>query len=168
MFKTEAGGGVNFTGIRSNTDPAVQAQMSYEAFVDYEGVRFPFPVEMIPTDGMELSPFTVYAVSTNLKMAPSTSSSASTASRVVPATSETMDRCSPGPRNLFISEDFPTLGRPNKATLILGIASCASSCSICCLRSSMALSTAGKTASKTSATPYPWIAEHGRGSPRPA
>ena len=42
-----------------------------------------------------------------------------------------------------------------------GIASWASSCSICCLRSSMALSTAGRTASKTSATPYPWIAEHG-------
>ena len=33
--------------------------------------------------------------------------------------------------------------------LILGIASWASSCSICCLRSSMALSTAGRTASKT-------------------
>ncbi len=67
MFKTAEGGHVTFTGIRSNTDPGVQAQMSYEAFVDYEGVRFPFPVEMIPEDGMVLSPFKVYAVSTNLK-----------------------------------------------------------------------------------------------------
>ncbi len=67
MFKTEDGGKVTFTGIRSNKDPQVQAQMTYEAFVDYEGVRFPFPVEMIPTDGMELSPFTVYAVSKNLQ-----------------------------------------------------------------------------------------------------
>jgi hypothetical protein len=67
MFKTEDGGGVIFKGIRSNTDPAVQAQMSYEAFVDYEGVRFPFPIEMIPSDGMVLKPFTVFPISRNLE-----------------------------------------------------------------------------------------------------
>ena len=66
MFKTEAEGKVTFTGIRSNVDPAIQAKMTYEAFVDYEGVRFPFPVETVPTDGMVLSPFTVYSVSQNL------------------------------------------------------------------------------------------------------
>jgi hypothetical protein len=66
MFKTEEGGQVTFKGIRSNVDPSIQAQMSYEAFVDYQDVRFPFPIEMIPTDGMVLKPFTVYAISREL------------------------------------------------------------------------------------------------------
>lgn len=66
MFKTEQGGKVTLTGIRSNIDPGIQAQMTYEAFVDYEGVRFPFPIEMVPSDGMVLSPFTVYSVSKDL------------------------------------------------------------------------------------------------------
>jgi hypothetical protein len=66
MFKTEAGGQITFKGIRSNVDPSVQAKMSYEAFVDYQDVRFPFPIEMIPTDGMALKPFTVYAISREL------------------------------------------------------------------------------------------------------
>ena len=47
MFKTDDRGLVQLVGVRSNADPSIQAQMSYEAFVDYEGVRFPFPLEII-------------------------------------------------------------------------------------------------------------------------
>ena len=49
MFKTQEGGKVVFEGIRSNTDPAVQAQMTYEASLITKA--FGFPVEIIPTDG---------------------------------------------------------------------------------------------------------------------
>ena len=66
MFKTDDRGLVQLIGVRSNADPSIQAQMSYEAFVDYEGVRFPFPLEIIPRDGMTLEPFRVFPVSGKL------------------------------------------------------------------------------------------------------
>mmetsp|Transcript_2450 Transcript_2450/g.7207 ORF Transcript_2450/g.7207 Transcript_2450/m.7207 type:complete len:295 (-) Transcript_2450:190-1074(-) len=117
-----------------------------------------------PTRALRRTP----AVSTNLNTEPSTSSSASTASRVVPDTSDTIARAGPGPRNRFMSELLPTLGRPRKATSTRSRASSASSSAMRRAFSSMAASTAGSSASRTSATPWPWMAEQATGSPRPS
>ena len=97
------------------------------------------------------------AVSTKRHSLPPSSTISSTGSRVVPASSLTTTRSSPAA--LFSSEDLPTFGRPRIATRRGPPISCLATAEI-----------SGSTfmiSSSRSATPRPWIADTGYGSPRP-
>ena len=97
------------------------------------------------------------AVSTKRHMRPPSSTTSSTGSRVVPASSLTTTRSSPAA--LFSSEDLPTFGRPRIATR--------RGPPISCLATAEMSGSTFMTSSRRSATPRPWMAETGYGSPRP-
>ena len=97
------------------------------------------------------------AVSTNRHSLPPSSTISSTGSRVVPASSLTTTRSSPAA--LFSSDDLPTFGRPRIATR--------RGPPISCLATAETSGSTFMISSSRSATPRPWIAETGYGSPRP-
>ena len=61
--KTDAAGTVTLHGIPSN--PKVQGAIKYKAWVDFQGVRYPFMLEGVPQDGSETE-FVIEEVSTDL------------------------------------------------------------------------------------------------------
>ena len=93
----------------------------------------------------------------SVQILPPSSTCSSTGSRVVPASSLTTTRSSPAA--LFSSDDLPTFGRPRIATR--------RGPPISCLATAETSGSTFMTSSSRSATPRPWMAETGYGSPRP-
>jgi hypothetical protein len=60
---TDASGKARLDGVPSN--PEVQSSIRYEVWVDYLGVRFPFKLDGVPTDGSQVE-LSVYAVTQTL------------------------------------------------------------------------------------------------------
>ena len=100
------------------------------------------------------------AVSINSNFCPSRSKGTEMASRVVPGKSKATRRSSPN--HVLIRVDFPTLGRPATANLMVPTSDCAST-------SSSSGRCSGAKASSTSVRmPCPWAADTGCTSPRPS